>query len=115
MMRWKQTSGPAKLVTVLAALLILQIGVCFASPSEPPWFDKFFHVQRDPESLHIGLAVMQMYLCLITAVLLLIALLVWTTFRNHPIQSMRNDKPLDRKQARHTTREGKTPRKDPND
>ena len=76
---WQQKSGPAKLVTALTTLLILQMGLCFASPGEPAWFDRLFHIHPMPDQLRLGLVIIEAYLSIGTFVFLLIALLVWGT------------------------------------
>jgi len=76
---WRQKSGPAKLVTGLTTLLILQMGLCFASPGEPAWFDALFHIRPTPDQLRLGLVVVEAYLCAGTFLVLLVALLVWGT------------------------------------
>jgi integral membrane sensor domain MASE1 len=76
---WQHKSGPAKLVTALTTLLILQIGLCFASPGEPAWFDRVFHIHPMPDQLRLGLVVVEAYLSIGTFIFLLIALLVWGT------------------------------------
>jgi tryptophan-rich sensory protein len=77
---WLSKSGFAKTVTVLCAILILQIGVCFASPAEPAWFDALFHPRDYPDRLHFAFAAWQAFFCCVTALLLLGALLIWVTF-----------------------------------
>ncbi len=74
---WKKKSGTAKTVTALAVLLVLEIGLCFASTADPAWFDALFHIRPNPEGLRLGMVTMEAYACLFTFVLLVIALLVW--------------------------------------
>jgi hypothetical protein len=74
---WKNKSGLAKTITALAVLLLLQMGLCFASPGEPPWFDWLFRIRPNPfQELRLGLIVVEFYLCLFTFLLLLIAVLM---------------------------------------
>jgi hypothetical protein len=74
---WRNKSGRAKTITTLAVLLILQMGLCFASPGEPPWFDWLFRIRPNPfQELRLGLLVVEFYLCLFTFLLLLIAVLM---------------------------------------
>lgn len=84
---WQRKSGPSKLVTALTALLIVQMGLCFASPGEPAWFDKLFHIKPGQFGLRVGLVVVEAYLCVGTFILLLIALMAWA------VASWRKDKP----------------------
>ncbi len=74
---WQQKNGPAKSVTGLTTLLILQIGLCFASPGEPAWFDRLFHIRSSPHRFGLALVMAEAYLCIATFILLLIALIVW--------------------------------------
>ena len=70
---WKRRSGGAKTVVVLAALLILQIGLCFSSDSTViPAYEAIFGASHDPDA-GIGFAVVQAMLCAVTFVALLIA------------------------------------------
>jgi hypothetical protein len=73
---WQRKSGPAKVVTTLATLLIVQMGLCFASPGEPSWFDRLFHIKPSQYELRVGLVVVEAYLCIATFILLLIALII---------------------------------------
>jgi len=73
---WRRKSGPAKVVTTLATLLIVQMGLCFAYPGEPAWFDRLFHIKPQQYDLRVGLVVVEAYLCIATFILLLIALIV---------------------------------------
>ena len=75
---WKQSSRVAKVVTFLAVLLTLQMGLCFASPGEPAWFDSLINVPYTPSGeFRVGLLVAEAVLCVCTLVLLIIAVLVW--------------------------------------
>lgn len=77
---WRRKSGLSKTVTILATALILQIGLCFASPGEPRWFDRLFGIQPRPDVyLRIGLVTSEAFLCLITFLLLLGAALAQIT------------------------------------
>ena len=81
---WFPKSGSAKTVTALATLLILQIGLCFASPGEPAWFDRLFNIHPYAAEWHAGLVVLEAELCMITFLLLIVALFVmvsasWTS------------------------------------
>jgi len=73
---WKRSNGSAKAVTLLATLLILQIGLCFASPGEPRWFDVLFHIRPAPDRLPLGLVGAEFELCCATGLLLLVALMI---------------------------------------
>jgi len=46
---WSEKSGKAKVVTVLATLLILQIGLCFGTPAIVPWYQIIFGPSSDSE------------------------------------------------------------------
>ena len=47
---WQQKNRRAKAVTVIATLLILQIGLCFGTPVGVSWLDDLVgtHLGRDP-------------------------------------------------------------------
>jgi hypothetical protein len=72
--RWKQSGWAAKTVAALAVLLTLQIGLCFASPDEPPSFDALFHIQPGQDELRIGLVFAEALGCVVTFIMLLIAI-----------------------------------------
>ena len=76
---WRQKTGPAKFVTALAAMLIVQMGLCFVSPGEPVWFDRLLHIKTDPHQFRFGLVLLEFYLCIATVVLLVVAILVRIT------------------------------------
>jgi len=78
---WVRKSGWAKTVTGLAVLLILQIGLCFASSAVAPQIYSIFHLSSGPEQgeAYWGLTISQAFLCLITFVLLGMAILLWMT------------------------------------
>ncbi len=72
---WKARSGGAKTVTVLTALLILQIGICFGSGFAidaliPPG-------PGDEFGSGFGWMALQAFACLLTIALLVIALIMW--------------------------------------
>jgi uncharacterized membrane protein len=73
---WGRRSGSAKTVTVLAVLLILQIGLCFSTPyTVQPIHDAMFG--RDTGELAgLGLWMVQAFLCVCTLVFLIIAIIV---------------------------------------
>jgi hypothetical protein len=73
---WGRKSGWAKVVTVLAVLLTLQIGLCFStSYTVQPIYDAMFGPSSGEEA-GLGLLVAQAFLCVGTAVLLIIAIIV---------------------------------------
>jgi hypothetical protein len=75
---WVSRNGYAKTVTVLCAILILQIGVCFASPGEPAWFDALFHIKPGPDNLRIAFAFWEAVFCCVTAFVLVMTLILWS-------------------------------------
>ena len=47
--RWKESNAAAKRIVVLAAILLLQIGICAVTPTAGPWLYALLHVQAgDP-------------------------------------------------------------------
>jgi hypothetical protein len=73
---WTRKSGWAKTVIVLAALLILQIGLCFSTDyTVKPVLTALNGPSSDPEA-DLGLLVSQALLCLGTFVLLIISIIV---------------------------------------
>jgi hypothetical protein len=47
---WQQKSRRSKAITILATLLILQIGLCFSTPVGVSWFDNHLGTRLDPDS-----------------------------------------------------------------
>jgi hypothetical protein len=47
---WQQKSRRSKAITILATLLILQIGLCFGTPVGVSWFDNHLGTRLDPDS-----------------------------------------------------------------
>jgi hypothetical protein len=46
---WRRTNGRAKAVTVLATVLMLQIGLCFGTPTATSWYHALLRINsRDP-------------------------------------------------------------------
>jgi hypothetical protein len=68
---WLSRSGYAKTVTVLCAILILQIGVCFSPVAEPE-----FHILHFLN--HLGVAIWEAIFCCVTALALLVTLILWS-------------------------------------
>jgi hypothetical protein len=71
---WLSRNGYAKTVTVLCAILILQIGVCF-SPLAEPVFSQL-HILNFLNDL--GVAVWEAIFCCVTALALLVTLILWS-------------------------------------
>jgi len=81
---WKTSSGTAKTVTVLATMLILQIGVCFGGTSAiASWYEAIFGPTHDSE-LGLGLTIWQGIFGIVTFIALSIALIVAAAGRNEP-------------------------------
>ncbi len=77
MTRWKQKSVPAKVVTVLAVLLILQIGLCFGAPITATCFDALFHLKPSYGALEwLGMMSILAITSILTAAALIVAAIV---------------------------------------
>jgi len=74
---WRHKSGKAKTVTVLAVVLIAQIGLCFSTEPVMHWLSPFFpRIDNDPmESL--GLMIWQAMFCLLTIGMIFVASVFW--------------------------------------
>jgi hypothetical protein len=71
---WKQKSGKSKTITVLAAMLCLQIGLCFATPTGLPWLQDVLQVRLRDAYASLGWMIVQFFLgCLTLALLVLVA------------------------------------------
>jgi len=73
---WLSRNGYAKTVTVLCAILILQIGVCFSPLAEPAWFASQFHILHFLNDL--GVAIWEAFFCCVTVLALLATLILWS-------------------------------------
>ncbi len=91
---WKRKSGPAKLVTALSALLLLQIGLCWSTPAVLPWYFAVFGPSSDSE-FGLGLMIVQGILCLVTCAVLLGMTVIWLANRG-PQNNRPNGDPHDR-------------------
>jgi hypothetical protein len=72
---WRNKSGKAKTITVLATLLILQIGLCFGTPSIVSFYQAIFHIKlRGDEEFgpNVGYMFIEALLALMTAIVLLV-------------------------------------------
>jgi hypothetical protein len=77
---WKQSSGLAKTVTILSALLLLQIGVCALTPTVLPWYEAVFQVPPSHDPLEaLGLMAFQAILCVCSLVILFFAWVAFTS------------------------------------
>jgi hypothetical protein len=73
---WSERCGAAKTLTVLATLLILQIGLCFSAPAIDSWFRGLFYSGRSGDPYGpIGAMLLLAVTSGLTAVALLIVLL----------------------------------------
>lgn len=70
---WRVRSGRAKTITVLSAFLILQIGLCFGTPTATPWVEALFHIRARNPMEALGLMIWQALFCFVTAVVLVLA------------------------------------------
>ncbi len=71
---WRNRSGRAKAVTVLSALLILQIGLCFGTPSIVGSFQTAFHIKpsgNEEFGPSMGYMFLEAFLALMTGIALL--------------------------------------------
>lgn len=73
---WRNRSGKAKTVTVLCALLILQIGLCFGTSSIVNSYQAVFHVKpsaNEEFSPSVGFMIIEAMLAAVTGIALLAA------------------------------------------
>ena len=88
---WKCRNGWAKAVTILSMLLILQIGLCFSTPTmvQPVYMAIVGH---DTENeMGLGLVVWQALLCIATFVVVLVFAVVAATRSSVPSQKHSGD------------------------
>jgi hypothetical protein len=75
--KWKHASAPAKWISVLAVLLIMQIGGCVATPALTGWIDTQFHIAGGEGWGNFGLVLWELLFCALTSLLMLICLIWW--------------------------------------
>lgn len=74
---WGKKNAKSKTITVLATLLILEIGLCFSTPATmAPACEALFGPSHDSE-LALGLEVWQFFLWLISLVVLGAIAMLW--------------------------------------
>jgi hypothetical protein len=92
MTRWKQKNVPAKVVTVLAVLLILQIGFCFGAPISATLFDALFHIKPSYGPLEwLGMMSIFAVTSLVSAAALIVAVIVSAASRRATTDEARKD------------------------
>ena len=74
---WEEKSGKSKTLTVLSALLILQIGLCFATPTIQPWLYDLLHVRSSQELEELGWMFVEAIACLATVLILALIAIFW--------------------------------------
>jgi uncharacterized BrkB/YihY/UPF0761 family membrane protein len=74
---WKRKRFAAKAMVVLPLLLILQIGLLFATPSLQQWADSISHVPQGEGWGTMGLILWELWLCVLTVLLMGIVAMWW--------------------------------------
>ncbi len=82
-MRWKQSSGLAKAIVVLATILLVQIGLCALTPTMLPWVDELLHAPNSHDPFEwMSPMFLQAIFCAVTAVVIFV---VWAATPLKPI------------------------------
>lgn len=92
---WRNKSGGAKTITVLCTLLILEIGLCFSTPSIVNSYEAIFHIKPMDDEFGdgFGFMIILAMLCVLTLIALLVAPLY---FLSRPgVQKLFNDSDKD--------------------
>jgi hypothetical protein len=74
---WKQKSGPAKILLILATLLVAQLILVVATPSLSQQWDTAHHVPAGEGWGTFGLLVGQLSLCFYNVVAMLLTCIWW--------------------------------------
>ncbi len=74
---WQRKNRRAKAVTVLAALLILQVGLCFGTPVGVSWYHNIFPSHSSDPLEAIGYMVIEALACILTLILVFLAAINW--------------------------------------
>lgn len=85
---WRNKSGQSKTITVLCSILILDIGLCFATPSALNWVQSAFQLRRADPLEGISYMLIQAVFC----ILLLVAIGCIAIFWHPGINSPRRNK-----------------------
>ena len=88
---WTKNSGGAKIVTVLAALLVLQIGLCWTTPFTVVPAYLAVHGPSSDSELGLGLMIWQGILCIVTFLALFVAAVAWAAEGRNSRDSNENE------------------------
>jgi len=91
---WGEKSRKSKAITVVSTLLILQIGLCFGTPSGVSWFQAILHIKPGDDPFeNLGYMFVEGILCLVTGLVLFVIGVSW---HPDPNASQRNEDLHDR-------------------
>jgi hypothetical protein len=79
---WQTKSGKSKTITVLCAVLILDVGLCFATPAAVDRLNTALHRIRSDPFEGIGYMIIQAIFCVILAVIIFGLGLFWPSHSN---------------------------------
>jgi len=86
---WHHKNGKSKTLTVLCAVLILDIGLCFATPSAVDWINTIFHL-RSQELEGLGYMMIQAVFCFILLVAIFCLGIFWRPGLSAPDRNKEN-------------------------
>jgi len=82
---WHQKSRKSKAIVAISTLLILQIGLCFGTPSGVSWYQALFHVKSSDDPFYaLGFMAWEAILSLATVLALIVTAIFWRRDLNSP-------------------------------
>jgi ABC-type transport system involved in multi-copper enzyme maturation permease subunit len=87
---WRQKGRKSKAIAVISTLLILQIGLCFGTPSGVSWYQALFHVKSSDPLYALGLMAWEAILSLATVLALIVTAIFWHPDLNSPQRKKEN-------------------------
>ena len=88
---WRRKSGQSKTITILATLMILQIGLCFGTPTGVSWYRAHIHSNASDDPLEaMGMMAFEAILCIVTGLVLALVAIFWRPGLSSPSQKKEN-------------------------
>lgn len=74
---WRTKSGQSKTITILCVFLLLDIGLCFATPSAVTWLESAFHFRTSDPLAALGYMMIQAVFCLVLLLAIVCVSIFW--------------------------------------
>ena len=87
---WRQKNRKSKAIAVISTLLIVQIGLCFGTPSGVSWYQSLFHVKSSDPLEALGMMAFEAMLCVATVLALIVTAIFWHPDLSYPQRKEEN-------------------------